>query len=132
MYPTIKENELVFRAPNFLKDELKYGDIVIVEPYEESHRKLIKRLVGMPGDTIEIKNGLLYRNGEYVEENYLDEEYVSNFEKNNNIRFNRKIEKIELGEDEYYVLGDNRPESIDSRTFGPISGSKIVYKNIYY
>lgn len=68
----------------------------------------IRRVVGLPGDTIEIKNGKVYRNGKVLKEDYVKGSTDG------------IVKPIKLGEEEIYVLGDNRQSSIDSRAVGPL------------
>lgn len=80
-------------------------------------QQFVKRVIGLPGDTIEIIDSVVYINGEALEEAYLDPAHT---------RFRTNRAPITLGEDEYYVLGDNRDNSNDSRSIGPIKRSMIV------
>ena len=79
---------------------------------------LYKRIIGMPGDTIEIVNGVLYVNNKVVEEPYA--RYLTEEQK---LSYN--CEKVTLSYDEYYVLGDNRNLSYDSQEFGPIGTNTV-------
>lgn len=89
---------------------IKRFQIVVIET-DKSY--LIKRIIGMPGETIEYKNGVLYINDKEIEDPYY---------KNNTLDF----EKIEIPEGYYFVMGDNRGDSIDSRIIGPVSKDKIL------
>ncbi len=91
-------------------------DIIIVN---EGDKYVIKRLVGMPGETIQITDGVVYIDGEVYEEDYI---------KDGNRHYSAGIasEPIVLGEDEYFMLGDNRVVSRDSRSIGPITRDMIV------
>ena len=86
--------------------------------YEE---KLVKRVVGLPGETIKYESGQLYVNGEPVEENFISDDV----KKQTVTRYGNDIPEIKLKDDEYYVLGDNRGNSTDSRYFGAIKKSQI-------
>ena len=90
---------------------IKRFDIVVVDT---DNNKIIKRVIGLPGETVEYKDNQLYINGELVEDNYGGNKYTSD------------IEAITLGDDEYYVLGDNRTNSIDSRSIGAVSKEQII------
>lgn len=92
---------------------LKRFDIVLVES-ENLQKMIIKRVVGFPNEEVKMKQGKLYINNEEVIQdfNYIQE--IDNFE-------------ITLGADEYFVMGDNRPNSIDSRYIGPINSSEIKH-----
>jgi len=113
---------LVQKITKLFDSGIKYGDIITIDakglPYHNGDNNIIKRVLGLPGDFIEIKDGYVYRNGQRVDENYLDNVDTSE----------RKPEysSIMLGDDEFYILGDNRPVSLDSRTFGPVERSRIV------
>lgn len=80
-------------------------------------QQFVKRIIGLPGDTIEIIDSVVYINGEALEEEYLDPAHT---------RFRTNRAPITLGEDEYYILGDNRDNSNDSRSIGPIKRSMLV------
>jgi signal peptidase I len=78
---------------------------------------LIKRLIGLPGDTLTIRDGGVYLNGAPLMEPYLSGETTS---------CTTYCGPLTLGPDEYFFLGDNRPVSRDSRAFGPIAAEQIV------
>ncbi len=113
---------LVQKITKLFSSGIRYGDIITIDakglPYHNGDNNIIKRVVGLPGDFIEIKDGYVYRNGQRVDEIYLDNVDTSE----------RKTEysSVMLGDDEFYILGDNRPVSLDSRTFGPVDRSRIV------
>ncbi len=94
-----------------------YGDIVVLDEEKEGEI-IIKRIIGMPGDTVSIKDNTVYVNGEEVEEDYAYGE-TSDYE------------EITLDDDEYFILGDNRPISKDSRYFGPVKEDEIIGKVIF-
>ena len=102
MIPTleIKDRLIVSRVHN--AENLKEGDIVLFKNDEFEGQILIKRLIGLPGDKIQIKDGVVFRNGEQ-----LKEDYVKNNEKYNGT--------FQVPQGEYFFLGDNRANSDDSR-----------------
>lgn len=115
MNPTYEDGDIV-NINRLSKPER--NDIVIVDlPDEGKH--LIKRCVGMPGDTIQIKEGKVFVNGVELEEDYLSKE-------NKTCDGGLANEPILLGEDEYFVLGDNRSVSKDSRYFGAVKKEQII------
>lgn len=109
MYPTLEGNEMMLLNKLGHIDRF---DIVVLHLNGEENN-LIKRVIGLPGETVEIRDDKIYINEEVLE----DEFGYGVME--------RDTDEIVLGEDEYFVLGDNRLVSIDSRTFGKISRSEI-------
>lgn len=112
MNPTLNDKDIM------LLDEISYRfsdiqrfDIVVVKEEDEY---LIKRVIGLPGETVEYKNDKLYIDGKYVKEDFKHKE-TFDF-------------STTLGKDEYFIMGDNRTNSTDSRVFGPISRDKIMGK----
>lgn len=113
--------------PNFFTDEfvivsrLAYiigeperGDVIVFHFDEDTNRDFIKRVVGLPGEYIEVLDGRVYVNG-----TLLDEPYIDTF-------CNCRDKDWLLGEDEFFVLGDNRNSSQDSFDFGPIDREQII------
>ena len=122
MYPTLQDGEFGFTNLLGLSFEgVNRGDIVIVE---EGDEYWVKRVIGLPNETIECRDNVVYINGEALDEPYLDSDYVHDIE-NNQGYFTSDFEAIELGSDEYFVMGDNRVVSADSRVVGPFSRSQI-------
>ena len=105
-------NKLVYR----IKDIERF-DIVVVK---QGKSKLIKRVIGLPGDTLKFENNILYINGEIVEEPYLREETLdfslAKFNYDNDV----------IPDKCYFVMGDNRDDSLDSRYFGCIEKKDIL------
>lgn len=93
--------------------EPQRGDIVVIER-SEKEGNLIKRVMGLPGETIKIKDGHTYING-----NLIDEPWITNFG-------GPDVLATDIPEDYVYVLGDNRPVSRDSRSIGPVSIDSII------
>lgn len=76
----------------------------------------VKRLIGLPGETVEIREGTVFIDGAALDEPYLDPAHT---------RFRRDMEPVTLGADEYFVMGDNRDNSNDSRRVGPLTRGQI-------
>lgn len=118
----------LFGGDNLVVDKISYQfqdperfDIIVF-PYQYTGDKYIKRIIGMPGETVQIDNeGNIYIDGEVLEESYGKE-----------VIYNSGVAKdeIELGEEEYFVLGDNRNNSSDSRepSVGNIQKDAIIGK----
>lgn len=85
-------------------------DIVVIQT---DHAKIIKRIIGLPGETIEYKDNKLYINCEEIDDPYGSEVTYD-------------FERLEIPKDSYYVLGDNRTDSVDSRILGTISKDDIL------
>lgn len=120
MSPTLHDKELVLLWK--LGTEYKTQDIVFLKMPEEQ-RTFVKRIIGTPGDTIEINQlGQVWLNGEVLEETYIEAE---TFPPSGQERI-----QIQLGMNEYFVLGDNRVNSADSRTFGIVMKDGIKGKVI--
>lgn len=92
------------------------GDIVVFEAWGQD-KDFIKRIIGRPGDELEIRDNAVYVNGVALDEPYTKEGVTRD-----------TLGPITLADNEYYVLGDNRGNSSDSRTFGPLPADKIVGK----
>ena len=88
-------------------------DVVVVH-YAEENYNVVKRVVGLPGDTVELRDGYLYVNGIRYEEKFLHERARSNYG------------PVTVPEGEYFLMGDNRNNSKDSRTVGTVSRNEIV------
>lgn len=97
------------------------GDIVMLHPVEEGGPNLVKRIIGLPNDTIEFYEQQLYVNGDLIEEDYLKEL----------CRYRCHDEVWVLGDNEYFVMGDNRNVSRDSRNYGAITGDHIMAKVVF-
>lgn len=117
MLPTLTTDERLFveKLSKLSDDGIKHGDILIVKYPGKGDTAYVKRVVGLAGDTIEVREGTLYRNGEAVKEDYtLDDEMKYTFE------------SYTVPEGNYFLLGDNRNDSLDSHMIGPIPKEDIV------
>ena len=109
MVPTLKEGEVLYL--NKLDKSFDQEDIVVIDKKVEGSA-IIKRIIGMPNDKIKCINGVIFINDEKYEDNFGSGE-TSDFD------------EITLGDDEYFVLGNNRIVSKDSRILGPIKEKYI-------
>ena len=142
MYPTLKDGEFGFtNVGGVLLNGVERGDIVVVTMKEEGQKThWVKRVIGLPGDTVSCVNDVVYINGKVLDETkYIDPDYrqslvdkfgyfnrVPNAD-NTNVE---DFEEVKLKDDEYYVMGDNRPYSKDSRYVGPVKKSQIFAKKM--
>jgi signal peptidase I len=124
MQPNLFEGQrLLISRINYLFGKPKRGEIVVFEAndYQEGQDRLIKRLIGLPGEKIEFRNQSVYINGTMLNEPYLNEPCKSAF---------CPDDSWELAANEYFMMGDNRNRSRDSRAFGPIKHQQIVGRAI--
>jgi signal peptidase I len=142
MYPTLKDGEFGFtNVGGVLLNGVKRGDIVVVTMEEKGQKThWVKRVIGMPGDTISCVNDIVFINGKVLDETqYIDPDYrqscVDQFGYFNKVpnADNSDVQdfkEVTLGDDEYFVMGDNRPYSKDSRYVGPVKKSQLFAKNM--
>lgn len=121
MLPTIDEGDRMIASRLSDTEQLQRGDLVVMRPPYQRGLDLIKRVVGMPGDTISLQNGFLWINGEMV---MVDEETPSMHPGAGN-------QEHVLQDGWYYLLGDNRPHSHDSTEFGPVPRSVITSRVLF-
>ena len=118
-----KENLLVEKVSYRFKDPDRF-DVIVFYPYgRESDDYYIKRVIGLPGETVQIKGDTIYINGEEIKENYGKDPMVY---------AGIAEEPLKLADDEFFVLGDNREVSEDSRyeEVGPVKRENIEGKAI--
>lgn len=126
MVPTLQHNDklLVEKISPKLESSIQRGDIVTVnvpEFLDQGRETIIKRVIGLEGDTIEIKqDGKVYVNGEMLEENYINGAMTNTY--------SDEYSKLTVQKGYVYVLGDNRLNSKDSRIIGPIIKEKVSGK----
>jgi signal peptidase I len=123
MFPTLHDNDLLVASKiSYKLHAPQRGDIIVFKPPDEASRDFIKRIIALPGERIRIVNGVVYINDQVLREPYLPEKWTYN----NNWPASGQ-DQI-MGTDEYFVMGDNRNHSSDSRTFGPITLQSILGK----
>ncbi|HEY6117357.1 MAG TPA: signal peptidase I [Candidatus Dormibacteraeota bacterium] len=96
------------------------GDIIILRPPTNNSTDFIKRIIGLPGERVLIRSGVVYINGHRLVEPYLPEEWVTS----NNWPIDNPNGEV-MPPNQYFVMGDNRNRSQDSRFFGPITRDRI-------
>lgn len=113
MQPTYSDGDVILMAP-VSAGELRRGDVVdFAGPDGQMY---VKRVIGLPGDTVEIHDGGVYINGSLLSEAYSCKppDYT--------------MEAVTVGSGQFFMLGDNRPASADSHAFGPVSGTAVKYR----
>ncbi|MCD8022120.1 MAG: signal peptidase I [Lachnospiraceae bacterium] len=122
MYPALNDgDQLIVDLLSYQFTEPKRFDVIVFPFQYQEDTYYIKRIIGLPGETVQIMDGVIYINGEVLEEAYGYEEIRS---------AGLAATEITLGEQEYFVLGDNRNDSTDSRepSVGNITRDKIIGK----
>ena len=111
MYDTLNGNEimLLWKQKAVERYDIVFADLIVDGKKEDT---LIKRVYGLPGETIKCEDGILYVNDERIDDPYA---YGTTSD----------FEAVTLGSDEYFILGDNRSISLDSHIFGPVKKENI-------
>ena len=116
MYPNYPAGTQLYGAP--IPTPLERGDVVLIDDGQKDYA--VKRIVGLPGETVQLWRGQVFINREMLVEPYLPKHvYTYPAEPS------RRGATFVLGEDQYFVLGDNRPWSADSRSYGPVGRKQI-------
>jgi len=119
MTPTLKVHDRVLvNKLSYKLHDVHRGDIVVfaAPPHADPGiDDLVKRVIGLPGDTVEARGGHIYINGKILEEKYLPDDVRT-----------LAFDPVKVGPDSYWVMGDNRGNSKDSRSFGTIKKHQIV------
>jgi signal peptidase I len=124
MSPALNDGDRVMMTSRF--DPLARGEIIIFYYPGDTSKSYIKRIIGLPGEEIEIDNGKVLINGQIINEPYLNPNPVAGYQ--------RVSSKTKIAENNYFVLGDNRNRSSDSRDWGTVPYELIYGKfvNRYY
>lgn len=121
MEPNLEDGQRLAASPiPYIFGEPQRGDIVMLHPVEEDGPRLVKRIIGLPNETIQFEDGLLFVNGQLIEEDYLA-----------TVCRSCRDGEWSLGENEYFIVGDNRASSYDSRNYGAISVESIIAKVLF-
>lgn len=126
MHPTFLDGEYILTnlvALHF--EELKRGDVIVFHAPKEAEKDYIKRVVGLPGDVVSLRGGYIYVNDQKLDESAYLKSDVLTYQQS----YLQEGQSIVVPEGEYFVVGDNRPFSSDSRDFGPIKRDAIIGKS---
>ena len=124
MMPSLEDQERIFINKflyRFGVGEIRRGDMVVFWYPGDPSKSYIKRIIGLPGDRIEIDNGAVAVNGRQLEEDYVPAAY----------RDTQSVPPTVVPADHYYVLGDHRSSSNDSRAWGPVHRRHIYGKAVF-
>ncbi|MFH5185953.1 signal peptidase I [Paenibacillus sp. TAB 01] len=124
MLPTIQLDDKILVEKMVDLTDFNFGDVVVFYPPLEGHEneRFVKRLIGLPGDTIEVKDGVLIRNGQKVDEPYLSQ------------KMNYTYGPVTVPANHYFFLGDNRNDSEDSHLWPTtpfVAKDKLVGKVMF-
>lgn len=115
MMPALDDGDRIIIERN--PGKLERGDIVLFLYPDDPVKSYIKRIVGLPNETVEIRDGKVFINGQPLAEPYIDARLDQS---------QRSLDAIKLDADSYFVIGDNRDNSSDSRFWGPLK-RKFIY-----
>lgn len=118
-------NKLSYRLHDVNRGDVVVFDRITVNGSEVQHDDLIKRVIGLPGETLEIRSCVVYIDGRPVEEPYLSDEALASADPASRCgRWTDRPAEL-IPEDSVFVMGDNRAQSFDSRDFGPVEADLI-------
>jgi signal peptidase I len=124
MMPSLVDQERIFINKfvyRFGLGAIDRGDMVVFWFPQDPTKSYIKRIIGLPGDTVEVDSGAVSVNGHKLDETYVTEEY----------RDHQSMSPFKVGPGEYFVLGDHRSSSNDSRTWGTVPRNYIYGKAVF-
>lgn len=124
MVPNFHNREyLIVNKVSYRRHEPQRGDVIVLRYPKDPSQYFIKRVIGLPGETVQINNGVIIYNEENPLGKKLDESYIPT----ETATFG-PLDPVTLGADQYYVLGDNRTASSDSRVWGILPEADIIGK----
>ena len=122
MEPGLEDQERIFINKLAYKfEDIQRGDIVVFHYPRDPRKSFIKRVIGLPGDRVRVLDGRVYLNDRLTSEPYVPEQYLDS----------RSYPELKVPPDCYFVLGDHRSSSQDSREFGPVQGNLIYGKAVF-
>ncbi len=121
------QDRVLVNKMSYKLHDIHRGDVIVFDRVtnETQHDDLIKRVMGLPGETLEIRSCIVYVDGVQVDEPYLNPEQTSQIEPSARCGSHTDMAPLVVPEHMVFVMGDNRVQSFDSRDFGPINTGKI-------
>jgi signal peptidase I len=117
MTPLLSNHEaIIINRLVYHFEPIRRGDVVVFRYPLDATKSFIKRIVGLPGETVQIRQGLVYTNGSWIPEPYVPSQYEDFTD----------FGPIQVSSDSYFVLGDHRNSSNDSRVFGTVA-RRLIY-----
>lgn len=99
----------------------KRGDVIVFRYPRDTRYNYIKRVIGLPGETVQIKDGQVYINGSVLPESYINDGEETYIDNNRDLNYEITLEK-----NQFFMMGDNRAHSSDSREWGPLDKKYII------
>jgi len=128
MYPTFKNGEYILTNLIAVRaNGIERGDVIVFKAPPDREKDFIKRVIGLPDETILLKDGLVYINGKRLDEST----YLHTDVKTYGGSFLKDGEPFTIPSETYIVMGDNRPFSSDSREWGLLTSSAIIGKSMF-
>ena len=126
MYPTVSNNDIGFTnvISRIIGDIERFDVVIVFLPQQNEY--LIKRVIGLPGETIHYQNNRLYVNGVFIPEPFLDQRFMNQYMTHNNRNFTADFAPVTVAEGQFFLIGDNRPNSMDSRSQGTYASEQII------
>ena len=124
MMPALQDKERIFINKFVYRagiGKIERGDMVVFWYPNDQTKSYIKRVIGLPGDTVSVNDGVVFVNGSQIEESYVPDEY----------RDHQTCAPMKVSGDNYFVLGDHRSSSNDSRSWGTVPSHLIYGKAVF-
>lgn len=124
MHPNFENGEYILTDKISYKiGEAKRGDVVVFQAPKDPEKEFIKRVIALPGETLRLSAGKFYINNQPFDEDYLPADFITR-----GGSYLHEDTEIKIPENKYFVVGDNRSHSSDSREWGPVAFEKIIGK----
>ena len=123
MFPTMHSGDFIITNKiGYRLDEPKKGQIIVFKNPRDESQDFIKRIIGLPKDSVKVQSGHVYVNNILLNES----EYLDSAVTTSPGAFLKENESVSIPDDHYIVMGDNRPASSDSREWGLVAGEEII------